>query len=149
MTGGVLDGDELQGVPAMPVIVTAPGNARSFRHRPRDEWPFFNACVARILDKKEIARRKDAQEALKLEGAILAAKDVWLLNGVREKSDVVNICKVSGKKGHFAHMFGICAEKGSELKQGDPKRYCKGRYVCAGDRARDEPGAIAHFLESS
>ena len=52
----------------------------------------------RILDKKEIASRKDAQEALKLEGDTLASNEVWLLNGVRENSDVVSRCKPNGAK---------------------------------------------------
>ena len=31
-------------------------------------------------------------------------------------------------------VFGICAEIGSSLKEGDPNRKCKGRVVCQGNR---------------
>ena len=95
----------------MPTVPSETGDTCAFLHLPHPEWPLFNACVARILGKREIARRKDAQEALKLEGDAVAVNEVWLRNGVRENSGVVQSCKSSGKKAQFADIFGTRMEK--------------------------------------
>jgi len=55
-------------LPAMPIVSHGEDGASYFPHRPHDEWPLFTACVARLLDRAEIARRKEPQEAVKLEG---------------------------------------------------------------------------------
>ena len=136
-------------VPAVPVVNEYSGEPPQ-EHRPRrGPWPLFNAAVARTLTRKEIALRPDAQAAVKLEGDTLAGKEVWQLSGVQEKREVLAECGKMNKKAHFADVFGICVEKGSELPMGDPKRYCKGRYVFAGDRVRDERGGTALFNELS
>ena len=50
---------------------------------------------------------------------------------------------------HFARIFPICSEKGSELPEGDPDRKFKGRCVAQGNDVRDENSHAAIFQELS
>eukprot|EP00972_Heterocapsa_arctica_P090233 13311659-Heterocapsa_arctica.AAC.1 len=52
-------------------------------------------------------------------------------------------------KCHFGMVFGICGEKGSELKREDPARKWKGRYVFRGSDVKDEHYQAAIFNELS
>eukprot|EP00972_Heterocapsa_arctica_P050359 7403362-Heterocapsa_arctica.AAC.1 len=54
-----------------------------------------------------------------------------------------------GVKCHFGMVYGICGEKGSELKRGDPGRKLKGRYVFRGNYVKDEHVQAAIFNELS
>ena len=51
------------------------------------------------------------------------------------------------KKVHFARIFPISSEKGSELPEGDPDRKFKGRCVVQGNDVRDENPHAAIFQE--
>ena len=74
-------------MPLLPRHILQPGDHDAYPHREqREPWPLFNACVARTLSRKEISERKDAQAALKLEGDTLAAKAVWILQEVMERT---------------------------------------------------------------
>ena len=52
------------------------------------------------------------------------------------------------KKVHFARIFPICSEKGSELPEGDPDRKFKGRCVVQGNDVKD-PMQLCSRLSSS
>ena len=48
---------------------------------------------------------------------------------------------------HFARMFELCHEKGSELADGDPENKMKGRAVLLGDNVRDQDFNWAELCE--
>ena len=50
---------------------------------------------------------------------------------------------------HFARIFDLCVEKGSELPQGDKDRKFKGRAVLQGDQVRDQNWEAALFQDLS
>ena len=66
-----------------------------------------------------------------------------------EKDNVIKDAVGLNKKVHFARIFPICSEKGSELPKGDPDREFKGRCVAQGNDARDENSHVAMFQELS
>ena len=51
---------------------------------------------------------------------------------VREWKDVVAEARRRGKEVHMGYLFGICVEKTSDLKPGDPARKCKYRGLFKG-----------------
>eukprot|EP00972_Heterocapsa_arctica_P021647 3182846-Heterocapsa_arctica.AAC.1 len=79
----------------------------------------------------------------------LSKQGVWAIFTVREKKLVRDEARRNQAKIHFGDMFGICGEKGSELKANDPGRKWKGRYVFRGDRVKDEYYQAAIFNELS
>eukprot|EP00972_Heterocapsa_arctica_P047895 7063938-Heterocapsa_arctica.AAC.1 len=79
----------------------------------------------------------------------LEKKGVWDLPTVREKSEVMAEASRRGVKCHFGMVFGICGEKGSELKASDPGRKWKGRYVFRGSDVKDEHMQAAIFNDLS
>ena len=96
-------------------------------HRPRSEHhPAYNAMVARFLTIKEVNSNPKAQQAILEEGEKLLKQGVWDVNSVREKRGVIRDAMRFKKKVHFARIFPICSEKGSELPEGDPDRKSKG-----------------------
>ena len=48
---------------------------------------------------------------------------------------------------HFARIFDICVEKGSELPVGHPERKHKGRAVLQGDQVKDQNWEAAIFQD--
>ena len=50
---------------------------------------------------------------------------------------------------HFARIFDLCVEKGSELRIGHPERKFKGRAVLQGDQVRDQHWDVAMFQDLS
>ena len=95
-------------------------------HRPRSEHhPAYNAMVARLLTMKDVNSNPRAQQAILEEGEKLLKQSVWDVNSVREKCDVIRDSMRLRKKVHFARIFPICSEKGSELPEGDPDRKFK------------------------
>ena len=96
----------------------------------------FSACVARPVSKKEISETEKAQAAMNAEWDKLANKKhpeldhvgCWDLSKVRSRRDVMAEARKSGTTVYFGTVFGICVEKGSELKPGDKQRKFKGRY---------------------
>ena len=65
----------------------------------------------------------------------------------REKRDVIRDAVGLKKKVHFARIFPICSDTGSELPEGDPDRKFKGRCVVQGNGAKDENSHAAIFQE--
>ena len=62
---------------------------------------------------------------------------------------VAEEARKSGIKVHVGRVFGIASLKGSELKEGDPDRKLKGRFVFQGNKVRDEHYNPALFEELS
>ena len=86
-------------------------------HRPKtsNRLP-FPACVARPVGKKELMREKKAIEAMKAEWKRLWDKKVWDASTVAEWSDVAREARRRGEEIHMGRLFGLCVEKGAELK---------------------------------
>ena len=74
---------------------------------------------------------------------------MWDLPSVRERRDVIKEAKLKGWKVHFARIFPICSEKGSELPKGDPNITFKGRCVAQGNDVKDENSHATIFQELS
>ena len=74
---------------------------------------------------------------------------VWDITSARERRDVIKDAQRINKKVHFARIFPICSEKGSELAEGDPDRKFKGRCVIQGNDVKDENSHAAIFQELS
>ena len=117
-------------------------------HRPRSEHhPAYNAMVARLLTMKEVNSNPKAQQAILEEGEKLLKQGVWDVDSVREKRDVIRDAMRLKKKVHFARIFPICFEKGSELPEGDPDRKFKGQCVVQGSDVKNENTHAATFQE--
>ena len=138
--------------PAMPVT-----HGRVERHRERlahlcvdklgDIADSMYALVAKILQQPEIQRTPAAKAALDKEWQKLVDKECWIENQVREYDQVASEAQKKKLKVHFGRVFEICALKGSELKEGDPNRKCKGRSVFQGNKVLDENSDHALFAE--
>ena len=94
----------------------------------------FNACVARPVNKTEIASAPAAQQAMKVEWDRLRAKHVWDETIVREWDDVANEARQASVEANLGYLFGLCTEKNSEQPLGHPSRKYKGRVVLQGNR---------------
>ena len=140
-------------IPAMPCNTntkTSTDTQYIVTHRPRSaHQPAYNAMVARLLTMKEVNSNPKAQQAILEEGEKLLKQGVWDLKSVREKRDVIRDATKNNKKVHFARIFPICSEKGSELPEGDPDRKFKGRCVVQGNDVKDENSHAAIFQELS
>ena len=75
---------------------------------------------------KEVNSNPKAQQAILEEGEKQLKQGVWDVYSVREKRKVIRESMKHKKKVHFARVFPICSEKGSELLEGDPDRRFKG-----------------------
>ena len=106
-------------IPRMPCQANTETNIKTphlTTHRPRSEHhPAYNAMVARLLTMKEVNSNPKAQQAILEEGEELLKQGVWDVNSVREKHDVIRDAMRLNKKVHFARIFPICSEKGSEI----------------------------------
>jgi len=109
----------------------------------------LNACVARPVNAKEVARTPKAQEALQKEWDRLRGMRCWDESQVREWSDVSRECKRTGEKAHVGRVFAICVEKNAELPTDHPNRKFKGRVVFQGNNVKDENWDVALFQELS
>ena len=98
-------------VPFMPIDPYKPKH----RNKIQDFEPWFNACVARPVAKKEIERTPKAQAALDKEWNALRNAGVWDETKVFEWSAVANAARARGEKAHVGRIFELCVEKGSEL----------------------------------
>ncbi len=107
----------------------------------------YNALVARILSKREIAASDGARVALKLEWNKLKAQGVWDVTRVKPWSRVANEARSSGKTVHVGRIFEICVEKNCELPLEDLRRKFKGRVVFQGNQVKDENFEAAMFQE--
>ena len=122
-------------------------------HRPRSEHhPAYNAMVARLLTSIEVNNNPQAFQAILEEGGKLLKQGVWDITDittVRERRDVIRDAVRLHKKVHFARIFSICSEKGSELPEDDPDRKFTGRCVAQGNDVKDEHPHAAIFQELS
>jgi len=104
------------------------------RHKLNQRSQPFNACVARPVNKTEIASAPAAQQAMKVEWGRLRAKRVWDETIVREWDDVANEARQAGVEANLGYLFGLCTEKNSEQPKGHPSHKYKGRVVFQGSR---------------
>ena len=107
----------------------------------------MNARVARPVGKKELLQSKGAHASMKAEWGRLRSKVVWDENIVREWSDLAKEAQDAGIEVYFSYLFGICAEKNSELLPGHPKRKFKGRVVFQGNRVTNQNWEAAIFQD--
>ena len=141
--------------PAMPVILRPVGYKPVHRQKIPDLELPFPACVARAVNKTEIAAKPAAQAAMDLEFQKLRDKKhpglkkpgCWDESLVEELHVVKARARHTGETMHFGRIFGICVEKGSELPVGDKNRKFKGRYVFQGNEVKDQNWDAAIFQE--
>ena len=86
-----------------------------------------------------------AREAVDKEWNKLEGKRAWLLETVREYSEVADEAKRKGETVHFGHVMQLCHRKHSQIATAEPVP--KGRLVLRGDIVRDEDGYLAVFSE--
>ena len=130
-------------------VTTTSTDTQLTAHRPRSEHhPAYNAMMARLLISKEVNNNPKAFQAILGEGEA-AETDVWDIFTVRERRDVMKDAARLHKKVHFARIFPICSEKGSELPENDPDRKFKGRCVVQGNDVKDGSSHAAIFPELS
>ena len=141
LAGATSEGRQPHQWPSMPC------SAGEVEHRPKLEprsLP-YNACVARTVNKAEIAAVPKAKAAMKVEWDRLRKKHVWNESVVREWDDVADEARVAGKVANLGYLFGICVEKNSEQPEGHPSRKFKGRVVFQGNRVVDQNWQRAIF----
>jgi len=134
-------------VPAMPTISVIKQQHRT--KIPDVEGRIHNICVARTVSKKEANANAKALAAMEKEWAKLEKQCAWLIEQVREWSDVCREAKANNKTVHVGRVFGILVEKGFELPADHPERKFKGRVVFQGNQVRDQTGDWALFEELS
>ena len=98
------------------------------------------ALVARSVSIKEVATNPKAKAADDAEWNDLRRMQTWDESTVMEWSDVKKRAKTEQRRVHVGRVFGILVEKGSELKESDPRRKYKARGVFQGSDVRDEEG---------
>ena len=106
-----------------------------------------DANVARTVEMKERNNTPAALESVKKEWNKLRSVTVWDESAWRDKRDIIKESHETGTTHHFAELFDICVEKGSELPLGDKNRKFKGRVVFRGNRVRDTSNEVAMFQE--
>jgi hypothetical protein len=94
--------------------------------------PWYDACVARPVGKREIEKSEGAQKSLEKEWKKLRDVHCWDETKVAEWGEIAAKAKREGRKVHMGRIFEICVEKGSELPSGHPDRKFKGRVVFQG-----------------
>merc|ERR1711884_507298 len=142
-------------LPAFPTLAPADA-AHLLEHRdkvPADAPLVLSAMVARPVSKKERDATPDALKAVAKEWARLRSikhKDgvgVWDESRVAERGAVTRDANRRGVLVHFARIFDLCVEKGSELPKNDPNRKFKGRAVLQGDQVHDQYWEAAMFQD--
>ena len=140
-------------IPAMPCQTTTETSTKTqfhMTHRPGSEHhPAYNAMVARLLASREVNINPKALQAIFEEGEKLLKQGVCDVTSVRVKRDVIRDAMGLNKQVHFARIFPICSEKGSELPESGPDRKFKGRCVVQGNGVKDENCHAAVFQELS
>ena len=66
-----------------------------------------NACVARSVNKAELAAKPKAQEAMQVEWDGLRARKVWNESVVREWDGVDTEARTKGVGANLGYLFGI------------------------------------------
>ena len=108
----------------MPVVLRSPS------HRQKLNYPSSHdgiALVARSVSIKEVATNPKAKAADDAEWNDLRRMQTWDESTVMEWSDVKQRAKTEQRRVHVGRVFGILVEKGSELKESDPRRKYKAR----------------------
>ena len=118
------------------------------RHKLDPRSQPFNPCVARLVNKTEIASAPAAQQAMKVEWDRLRAKHVWDETVVREWDEVANEARQAGVEANLGYLFVLCTDKNSERPQGHPSRRYKGRVVFQGNRVVSQNWQRAVFEAS-
>jgi hypothetical protein len=138
--GGEDDGDSLS-FPSMPCEFSTDA------HRPKLEPRSLphNACVARSVNRAEIAATPKAMLAMQSEWDGLRSRKVWDESIVREWDDVAAEARTAGVDANLGYLLGICVEKNSEQPEGHPARKFKGRVVFQGNRVVDQNWQRAVF----
>ena len=88
-----------------------------------------------------------ASDAMKAEWDKLINERVWSNKTVRERRDVVAEAKKKEETIHLGSLAGVCVEKNSELKDGDPLKKFKGRVVFLGNNVEDQNWEAAMFQD--
>ena len=131
----------------MPLLPPEEAQQMTAEHRERfpNELPLLlNAAVARPVGRKERDGCQAALDAVAKEWKRLRSikhRDgvgVWDESQVREKRRVAEEANRSGVIVHFARIFDLCVEKGSELPPGHKDRKFNGRAVLQGAQVRDQ-----------
>ena len=105
----------------------------------------FNACVARAVNKTEMAANPKAKAAMQAEWDALRSRKLWDESIVREWDDVAAEARANGVDANLGYLFGICVEKNSEQPVDHPSRKFKGRGVFQGNRVVDQNWKQAVF----
>ena len=90
----------------------------------------FFAMVHTPVPSKKIALIEGARDAVEAEWQKLEQKRAWMLETVREKSELMAEAQKSGETIHFGDLMALCHEKPSELPP--ELREYKGRVVLRG-----------------
>jgi len=142
----------------MPLLPAHIAEQMKSEHRDKNplETPLpFNALVARPVPRRERDSTPAALEAVAKEWKRLRSikhrngVGVWDETRVREKADVAREADAQGVIVHFARIFDLCVEKGSELPIGHKDRKYKGRAVLQGDQVKDQNWEAALFQDLS
>ena len=142
-------------MPRLPPEVAEQMKAEHRDKNPLDTPLPMSALVARPVGRAERDSTPAALEAVKKEWDRLRSikhRDgvgVWDESRVREKWEVTRDANRDGVLVHFARIFDLCVEKGSELPLGDKGRKYKGRAVLQGDQVRDQNWEAALFQDLS
>ena len=113
----------------------------------------LNAMVARPVGRRERDASPEALAAVAKEWNRLRTTKhkygvgVWDESRVRERKKVAQEATANGVIVHFARVFDLCVEKGSELPKGHPERKYKGRAVLQGDQVKDQNWEAALFQD--
>jgi len=143
--------------PAMPCLTKAQCDLLESTHREKipDYHLPYNACVARPVPASERLSNPKAMESIAKEWHRLrnikhhSGVGVWAEHKVEEFHVVQARYRKRNEKVHFARIFDICVEKGSELEDGNPEKKYKGRAVLQGDQVKDENWEAALFQDLS
>ena len=145
-------------IPAMPLLSKDKAAKLKSEHREKNpvNTPLpLNAMVARPVGRKERDDTPAALDAVAKEWKRLRSikhKDgvgVWDESKVQEKWKVAAEANKAGVIVHFARIFDLCVEKGSELPKDSKDRKFKGRAVLQGDQVKDQNWEAAMFQDLS
>ena len=137
------DGDTEQ----QPSEFAMPLRKRTKKHRKKRETPFFgfHACIARPINKKEIAERwEECKPAMDKEWNRLFDKGVFDTSEVREWRDVAAEANRANKIIHMGRVFGIMVEKNYESVE---HRKIKYRVVFQGNNVVTQNYEAAMFQD--
>ena len=97
--------------PAMPVLARKPGHAGHRDKIPTIQAP-FNACVARPVNRKEVASNPAARKACKSEWDRLRARGAWLEHrkSVQELKSIAAEARQNEETVHVGCLFCIRVE---------------------------------------